>query len=68
METKKKPTITTKDENQDVKSIFDTITINDESLADGNLHNIFCVKPVRSVRQTRSVRRNYSLPIRSLKD
>jgi len=68
METKQKPITKISEENKDVKSMFDTVTVNEESMTDGSLYNIFSVKPVRSVRQTRSVRRNHSLPIRSLKD
>jgi hypothetical protein len=55
-------------ENQNIKSMFDTALVNEEPISDGWMNNILSVKPVRSVRQTRSIRRNNSLPIRSLKD
>jgi hypothetical protein len=64
----KKIASTDQAENQNIKSMFDTASVNEDPISDGWMNDIMSVKPVRSVRQTRSIRRNHSLPIRSLKD
>jgi hypothetical protein len=59
-------TKTSNQEQQNVPYMLDVVTVNDAPISDGRMNDILSIKPVRSVRQSRSIRRNHSLPIRPL--